>query len=147
MRTIEEIKADIKNRRVRHFSESGWDISALKTELFETITNGIPLDRLEEICAAEKEGRCVVLPCKENAVIYRLVDEFECGSDCYGDTCYDCTAPCKKTETKVREGRFSVIYDSKEFGKTVFLTREEAEAALDHIGEVTEKVDGKEQEK
>ncbi len=28
-------------------------------------TRDIPIDRLEEICNAERDGRCVVLPCKE----------------------------------------------------------------------------------
>lgn len=31
-------------------------------ELEHAITNGIPLDRLETICNAERDGRCVVLP-------------------------------------------------------------------------------------
>ena len=35
------------------------------TKMFRAgITDGVHLDRLEEICNAEREGRCVVLPCK-----------------------------------------------------------------------------------
>ena len=33
-------------------------------EQFREITSGISLDRLREICDAERDGRCVVLPCK-----------------------------------------------------------------------------------
>jgi glycerol kinase len=99
-------------------------------------TSGIPIDRLEAICVAEREGRCAVLPCKEGAPIYRLIEDWKCNSDCWGrDTCPDCTAECKKTCTEIREGRFSVMYDSGDFGKTVFLTRAEAEAAKGGDGE------------
>jgi hypothetical protein len=35
-------------------------------EQFREITSGISLDRLREICDAEREGRLVVLPCKPN---------------------------------------------------------------------------------
>ena len=34
------------------------------------ITNGISVGRLIEICAAEREGRCVVLPCKVGDTVY-----------------------------------------------------------------------------
>ena len=60
MRTVEEIKADIAS------CDSSWIDSALcrslRCELYETILDGIPLDRLETICAAEKDGRLVTLP-------------------------------------------------------------------------------------
>lgn len=32
--------------------------------------DGIPLDRLEQLCQAEREGRCVVLPCKVGATVW-----------------------------------------------------------------------------
>ena len=55
MRTVEEIKADIAS------CDSSWIDSALcrslRCELYETILDGIPLDRLEAICAAEKDGK------------------------------------------------------------------------------------------
>ena len=67
MRTVEEIKADIAS------CDSSWIDSALcrslRCELYETILDDISIDRLEAICAAEKDGRLVTLPCKERAEI------------------------------------------------------------------------------
>ena len=37
------------------------------------ITKHIPLDRLEEICQAEREGRCVVLPCKVGDTVWDMI--------------------------------------------------------------------------
>ena len=55
MRTVEEIKADIAS------CDSAWIDSALcrslRCELYETILGDIPLDRIEVICAAEKDGQ------------------------------------------------------------------------------------------
>ena len=51
MRTIEEIKADIKNCTKKYAK------SDLITEALHTITKGINLDRLEQICNAERDSR------------------------------------------------------------------------------------------
>ena len=68
MRTVEEIKSDIAS------CDSSWIDSALcrslRCELYETILDGIPLDRLEAICAAERDGRLVTLPCKVDDTVY-----------------------------------------------------------------------------
>ena len=44
---------------------------------FRNLTKTIPLDRLRELAQADKEGRCVVLPCKVGDVInaFRWNDE------------------------------------------------------------------------
>ncbi len=36
---------------------------------FMDITKGISLDRLQEICDAERDNRCVVLPCKVSCLV------------------------------------------------------------------------------
>lgn len=92
-------------------------------------TYGIPLNRLEAICAAEQEGRLEILPCKVGDTVYKhwkvggkteigsaLVTGFEITKDGI-NYCY-------------RVKRFDRKETIKKFGKTVFLTREEAEAAL-----------------
>lgn len=62
MRTIEEIQADIsennKNQLANRFERS----HALITEFLYAVTDEITLDRLEEICNAERDGRLMVLP-------------------------------------------------------------------------------------
>jgi hypothetical protein len=98
-------------------------------EQFREITSGISLDRLREICDAERDGRLVVLPCKVGDTVCKhwkvggkteigsaLVTGFEIANDGI-NYCY-------------RVKRFDRKETIKKFGKTVFLTREEAEAAL-----------------
>ena len=82
--------------------------------------NGTPISRLIELAEADKDGRCIVLPCKVGDVLYAAESDpviplhvmavaiyLEAEGEAYGD--YE---------------RISNI------GKTVFLTREEAELTL-----------------
>ena len=69
------------------------------------LVGGIPLDRLRELVRADRDGRCVVLPCNLGDHIYRVVAGY------------------------IFEGIF-FIEDAPRLGKNVFLTREDAEAAL-----------------
>lgn len=90
--------------------------------------NGLPIDRLRELAEADKAGRVVVLPCKVGDVVYGFHGEktilpmvakwIETNTDGW------CIA-VQYTPMAPRFYRFS------DFGKTVFLTREEAEKALE----------------
>lgn len=71
----------------------------------------MPLARAHELAQAEKDGRLVVLPVKEGTKIYRL--GYRLGG-----------------AYAIEERYFSLTYHRNEvLGKTIFLTREEAEAA------------------
>lgn len=87
------------------------------------------LDRLRELAQADGEGRCVVVPVKLGQPVYCLQDYFN-----------DATMKSEK-RVKCRLVDFipvaskmfetnGLIYQFSEIGKTVFLTREEAESAL-----------------
>ena len=86
--------------------------------------------RLRELAKADKEGRVVVLPCKEGDVVYGFYGEktilpmvtkwIETNTDGW------CIA-AQYTPMAPKFYRFS------DFGKTVFLTREEAEKALEEL--------------
>ena len=86
------------------------------------------LDKLMEYKTAEKEGRLLVPPCKVGDTVYLP------GKNDWGDTlCFEVI----ETGTD-RNAPYFVIDDEecehipmKDIGKTVFLTREEAEAALE----------------
>lgn len=80
---------------------------------------GVTPDRLRELAQADREGRCVVLPCEVGDTIWMIVTK----------------------RPKISMPEFSFIKRSRlswlniervliDFGKTVFLTYEEAEAAL-----------------
>ena len=76
--------------------------------------DGMTLMRLWELAVADKDGRVVVLPCKVGDTVYRL-------------------QYIEQTPRRITVGvvpiKFALIW-LEEFGKTVFLTREEAEKAL-----------------
>lgn len=94
---------------------------------------GLPIDRLRELAVADKDGRCVVLPCKVGDILWitgsirRLysakVRAFFIGnpSGVRGRDNDAGTQMIRTTECDV---------PMRDFGKTVFLTREEAEKAL-----------------
>ena len=83
------------------------------------------LDRLREMVQAKREGRCVVLPCKKGDTVWRIV--------------HDATPHVTKdrcTDIKYENGDIWVhligdrVMGGWNFGKLLFLTRAEAEAAL-----------------
>lgn len=106
------------------------------------------LDCLKELVQADKEGRCVVLPCKdwleivfgEQEVFYGIDMDYiehpireisvDSSSRC---TWYDGwkTVVLKGYDENGLDWEFS----PEEIGKTVFLTREEAESALEKMKE------------
>lgn len=92
--------------------------------------DGLPIDRLRELAEADKDGRVVVLPCKVGQRVFALlhgerrVTECEVKQVVSGDLDWVTLEPCGKSGTE-----YGVALDG--FGKTVFLTREEAEAALE----------------
>lgn len=108
------------------------EISLILSKIFGEDYN---LDRLKELVEADRDGRCVVLPCK------------------IGDTIYDIQMG-KITEKTIISIPFLLsksvnhlclhainirnaitTIDTENLGKTVFLTREEAESALKKMKE------------
>lgn len=110
----------------------------------------ISLNHLREIAAAEREGRVVVLPCKVGSDVWLVLPDYtECSAhgEKYSEySCAGCESECdsKQTQTIKRHKNVSLLslggwIASKCFGKTVFLTRAEAEAALAGKGESHER--------
>ncbi len=96
---------------------------------------GMSPDRLRELAQAEKEGRLVVLPCKVGDTVYRVGASIckwreidHCDEYCDGWQYRDCWEGTRA----VLEEKFSLC-DLESIGKTVFLTREAAEAALEEM--------------
>ena len=92
--------------------------------------------RLREIAEADKDGRCVVLPCKVGDTVWRIVRDGEphITRDEVRDMYFaDDMTPC----VELVGGRVTF---TEKFGKTVFLSRAEAERALQ---EMEGKKDGK----
>ena len=88
--------------------------------------DGLPIDRLRELAEADKDGRVVVLPCKVGDTVWRIVRDGEphITRDEVRDMYFaDDMTPC----VELVGGRVTF---TEKFGKTVFLSREEAEKDL-----------------
>lgn len=115
------------------------DVTSMRMDMaiIAALFNGVDVDRMKELAEADKDGRLVVLPCK------------------VGDRLYEVTG--RKTISVYRVNAIRVelfglfiewdldegfVWQSlsginaEEIGKTVFLTREEAEKALEAMKDV-----------
>lgn len=92
---------------------------------------GVAADRLLELAEAEKDGRLIVLPCKPGDLLWTFrsypVEQVYSFQVC-SFTATDIRTP--NGRTMMNTSRCGVI-DVLAVGKTVFLTREEAEKALE----------------
>ena len=87
---------------------------------------GVEPSRLRELAEADKDGRCVVLPCKVGDTVWRIVRDGEphITRDEVRDMYFaDDMTLC----VELVGGRVTF---TEKFGKAVFLSREEAEKAL-----------------
>lgn len=91
---------------------------------------GAAIDKLAEYENLEEQGRLVILPCKVGD------SYFTYSWGCHGehDDCWeqdDCDE-CPHLKREIRECEFKnvvhILNAEKDFGKSIFLTREEAEA-------------------
>ena len=93
---------------------------------------------------AEEQGMLIRLPCKVGETVYEICND--CTYSCMGEEEYencteweyeDCTE-CPHSKMNIHEQVFVtveiIVYNMDKFGKTVFLTREEAEKALERMG-------------
>ena len=93
---------------------------------------GVPIDRLRELAEADKDGRCVVLPCKPGDMLYEVTNRKTISE-------YRVTAICVTLgglflEWEIKRGfagRSAIGIIPDWIGKTVFLTREEAEKTME----------------
>lgn len=86
----------------------------------------IPTDRLRELVEADREGRCVVLPCKvEDDVYINILGRT------LPFTVISISQMASTPTFKAQHGiRLVYIFKADDVGETVFLTREDAEATL-----------------
>ena len=113
--------------------KSTWNMTVRLKQIEDILGDDYDLDRLKELVQADRDGRCVVLPCK------------------IGDTVYDILMG-KITEKAIISIHFLLsksvnhlclqainnrdaltTIETENLGKTVFLTRKEAEAALERV--------------
>lgn len=108
-----------------------WCLSELRDIL--GIIGDMSVDHLREMVQADREGRCVVLPCKVGDTVYQVetskcknMDLYKCEDYCYG------FGNCWEGESFVKEVKFE-LWMIACINKTVFLNRESAEKALEEM--------------
>ena len=105
------------------------DEIALKLMRLADLERLCSYDRLRELAEADKDGRCVVLPCKVGDTVWRIIRDGEphiTRDEVRDMHLADDMTPC----VELVGGR--VTFTAK-FGKTVFLSRAEAERALQEM--------------
>ena len=98
--------------------------------VFNRIVGGY--DRLREIAEADKDGRLVVLPCKVGDTVYEVTSRKTISE--YRVKAIRVELFCTFIEWDIVDGfvdKSIFCVPVNELGKTVFLTREEAEKALE----------------
>lgn len=115
------------------------DMDHEAAETLRQLCRGCDLDRLEELVEADKGGRLVVLPVKPvltpiiSSVLYIIEDGV-----IYEDALYEAVVGMSESgKVNVVYTTLSdqIIFEQADIGKTVFLTREEAEKALEAMRE------------
>lgn len=149
---IRELNTKIDFSGAEMLTEGECVIFLRELECLRQFTDGIPLDRLKEICNAERDGRCVVLPSiPYNKTLYWIWgDEIMPvhyrgihGGCVTKDGVYhvSCDMVTKKPRSfpYIYRGKAGIntypagnerMFYADDIGKTVFLTLPEAEAAL-----------------
>ena len=99
---------------------------------------GVEPSRLRELAEADKDGRVVVLPCKVGDTLWvtgrdNVPREMELKAPDIRAVCTDEDNLCMSTCNRKPDGfcAYRLRNDGADIGKTVFLTREEAKAALE----------------
>lgn len=121
----------VEEDRVDEFIDCVKELAARLAAIEDILGDEYDLDRLRELAQADREGRCVVLPVKLHDKLY-YVDK-EQVRETEVESIHNWTSGRWKLSTHTdRQSTHWIGYevDFDGIGKTVFLTREEAEAAL-----------------
>ena len=125
--------------RVAAFEDTGWTPEMLRKlgenawHLwdFAQAAENMTVGRLKELAEADKDGRCIILPCKVGQRVFALMDTDKHISECEvkrigmgNEIGFIGLEPIG-----ARGREYGVALNG--FGKAVFLTREEAEKALE----------------
>lgn len=109
------------------------DVTSMRMDMaiIAALFNGIDVDRMKELAEADRTGRLVVLPCQSGEHVFALLDNQTHVWECEVE--HAVLDGWRKVFAIRPLGRSKDSYYAPfgAFGQTVFLTREEAEAALE----------------
>jgi hypothetical protein len=121
--------------RLAAYEETGLEPEQIRTVLddaareFAEYDAMAPKDRLRELAQADREGRCVVLPAKPDQTIY----QWRIGDDCPSVSRLDGVQI--NADGEITYPIWNGYLIAEDFGRTVFLTREEAALRREQDGE------------
>lgn len=121
--------------RLAAYEETGLEPEQIRTVLddaareFAEYDAMAPKERLRELAQADREGRCVVLPAKPDQTIY----QWRIGDDCPSVSRLD--GAQINADGEITYPIWNGYLIPEDFGKTVFLTREEAALRREQDGE------------
>lgn len=125
---IQDLRADNKKltEELEQFKEGNLDP-------IEMCKVAIALDKLKEYQRLEEQGLLLKLPCKVGDVVWfvgnKYVNDYEIRRFIVDNTGIDAVQVAKTIEGRDYWNSFSIC----DFGKTVFLTEQEAQAALEKM--------------
>ena len=96
---------------------------------------GVAAERLRELAEADKDGRLVVLPCKVGDIVWANLDGMRHTRKCVIEFANIGSPGTTIVFSTVDGSRKQYWVNPSSFGKTVFLTRKEAEKALETMKE------------
>lgn len=110
------------------------DVTSMRMDMaiIAALFNGVDVDRMKELAEADKDGRLVVLPCKVGDTLYEVTGRKTISE--YRVKAIRVELFCVFIEWEIEKGfvwQSLAGVSAGEIGKTVFLTREEAEKALE----------------
>ena len=121
------------------------DVTSMRMDMaiIAALFNGVDVDRMKELSEADKSGRLVVLPCKVGGTLWvtgrdNVPREMELEAPDIRAVCTDEDNLCMSTCNRKPDGfcAYRLRNDGADIGKTVFLTREEADKALEAMKDV-----------
>ena len=127
--------------KLREYEDMGLSPEEVREKLskltrYEDLFDQRPYFRWREIAEAEDDGRIAILPCKVGSTVFVIKD-----TDSFAET----VVPVEVAAIKVTRGEYPIVYfggtyplklaSSSELGKSFYLTRAEAEAALKGVSE------------
>ena len=114
----------VEEDQVDEFIDCVKELAARLAAIEDILGDEYDLDRLRELAQANREGRCVVLPAKPDQTIY----QWRKGDDCPSVSRLDGVQI--NADGEITYPIWNGYLIPEDFGKTVFFTRGEAEAAL-----------------
>lgn len=124
----------VEEDRVDEFIDCVKDLASRLATIENILGDDYDLERLKELVQADREGKCVLLPCKVGDKLYKIsengVKEVVVQSIVF---MLSHTVNHLTVHVANERGAMTEI-ETKDFGKkTVFLAREEAEVALEKM--------------